>query len=833
MPFTRPLLFIAALWGFLYTDAQQIVTGRVTTESGEPLAFATLYEEGTTNGTSSNPEGYYKLVLEQADSRIVCQYIGFARQIQAAQNGVLQFSLKPEALMLGEVVISAKARDPAYAIIRQAMKKRAYYQEEVEAFSCDVYIKGLQRLDKKPKSLLGMAINVDTGIVYLSESLSKYKFKRPDKISETMIASKYSGSSNGFSYNRASEMLINLYQNTFYIDGLSERSFISPIAGNAFLTYDYQLIGTFKEDTVTINKIRVTPKRMADPAFQGFIYIQENSWRIHSVDMMLVKENGIEFADSLKIFQVFAPTDQDIWMPLSQKFSYKFKAFGFEGSGVFTGVYSNYRVTPNMKVYKPKPEVVSKPIVTQKAEVTKKKEPAKEPKEFTNAILKIEEGSNEKDSIFWQTVRPVPLTPVEIKDYRVKDSIQVIRKSQTYLDSTDAKKNRPKVGNIFAVGYTHHSSFKERYYHFPNLLQLFQYNTIEGFVPEISVNFTQQRKEKTVYRVSPSVRYGFSNKRFQSQIEGFYVFDNKYNHLVVGGFGRYVYQFNSTKPIAEVANTFNTLALGENYIKLYQKAFAYGGYSKDLVNGLRIQTRLEYAQREQLSNTDSTTYSPKENFSSNQPENAEVPSTAFGTNNALTFRIRLRYTPGEKYIDRPDEKFRLGSKYPTFELIYQKGIPGLSQVNFDYVEGSMIKSQKAGIYGESFLHLTAGAFLNTSALTFVDFHHFNGNQIFVRQVEGDRHFQLLNYYTFSTKNQFLEAHYEHHFTSFILNKIPLVKKLKWQEVLSVNYLNTPALPHYLEFGVGIEHIFKFFRLDYYTSYNAIGRTQGFRFGAGF
>ena len=85
-------------------------------------------------------------------------------------------------------------------------------------------------------------------------------------------------------------------------------------------------------------------------------------------------------------------------------------------------------------------------------------------------------------------------------------------------------------------------------------------------------------------RINSAARYGFSNRKFQSQVEGYYVLNNKYDHIIYGGLGRYVFQYNSLKAIPEFANTFNTLALGENYIKLYQKAFTYIGYSKEVAN---------------------------------------------------------------------------------------------------------------------------------------------------------------------------------------------------------------------------------------------------------
>ena len=127
---------------------------------------------------------------------------------------------------------------------------------------------------------------------------------RPDKISERMISSKVSGNSRGFSWNQASDMLINMYENSFILEGLSERPFVSPIANNAFLFYDYDLVGVIQEGDLLINKIKLLPKRTTDPVIDGHIYIIEDQWRIHSVDAIIVKSRGIEFLDSLTIHQV-------------------------------------------------------------------------------------------------------------------------------------------------------------------------------------------------------------------------------------------------------------------------------------------------------------------------------------------------------------------------------------------------------------------------------------------------------------------------------------------------------------------------------------------------
>ena len=117
----------------------------------------------------------------------------------------------------------------------------------MEAFSTDVYTKGLQKLVSAPKKFMGRDIqktlDLDTnrqGILYLSETQSTFSFKRPNKIHEEMVSSKISGNNNAFSFNKASDLIVNFYENLMLENtGLSGRSFVSPIADNALFYYRY------------------------------------------------------------------------------------------------------------------------------------------------------------------------------------------------------------------------------------------------------------------------------------------------------------------------------------------------------------------------------------------------------------------------------------------------------------------------------------------------------------------------------------------------------------------------------------------------------------------
>ncbi len=819
---------------------QQLVSGKITNEQGNPLAFATVYVQGTTNGTTANSEGRYQLRLKQGTFQIIAQHIGYSQSVkpitidQSTFN--LDFQLNPEALMLQEVIIGAKDRDPAKRIIRNAIQKRKYYRDEALAFGCDVYIKGLQRLDKRPKSLLGITINIDTGIVYLSESISKLKFMQPDKINEKMISSKVSGQNSAFSYNMASDMLMNLYDNSFFVEGLSQRPLVSPIANNAFLYYNYRLAGTFLENNQIINKIELRPKRKTDPVFSGFIYIIEDSWRIHSVDVSLTGANGIEFVDSLAFKQVFAPVDYGIWMPISQRYTFKFKIFGFEGSGHFTGIYSNYEVEPNY--WQPPISITpseSVPLSNEKvSEAIKKPKVSFKQEDFTNALMVVEEGSNERDSLYWAEVRPIPLTQFEVADYQLKDSIAFIKETKFYKDSVDIERNKFKISNAFLSGYMHHNSHKRLYITYPTLMNTLIYNSVEGAAANLEFQIMKRNKTSTDYIIKPDLRYGFANKTLQARILGIKSLNIKKRERVFGGVGRYIYQINEQEPINSFSNSYFTLVWGDNFAKFYQKTFANIGYQKEVLNGLLLSGQLDYTHRESLNNQVSFNLRGKD-FTSNTPFNSEANTTGFTNHQALVVDIKARLRIKQQYIDRPDRKIILESKFPELTFQYKKGMDFLGfDVNYDFVNMGMDYKLRMGQIGESQLNANYGHFVNNRKMYFPDYHHFNGNQVYITTPGVKNAFQLLDYYRYSTQQRFIEGHWEHHFNEFIFNKIPYVKHLDLQAVSSINYLHTPSLGQYFEFGFGVEHIFKILRIDFYTSIrDGNFEASGFRLGAGF
>jgi hypothetical protein len=788
------------------------IRGRITTADGSFLPFATLYVKNTNLGTTSNEEGDYALELPNGKHELVFQYVGYKPKNYnitiEGEDILLDVALEAEAFTLKEVVITAQDQDPAYAIIRAAQAKRRFYlKEEIKSYQCRAYVKGLQRLNKKPKTFMGQNIPIDTGVVYFSESISEIDFQQPNTYKEKMISSKVSGNSKAFSFNQASQAWLNLYQNISGED-MTERGVVSPIASNAMGYYRYRLIGAFYQDGVLVNKIQVIPRRKSAPAYSGHIYIIEGSWRVHSADLW-IRKGQIEFVDSARVIQVYAPMkDSEVWFPLSQKINFEFKAFGFAGKGYFVFIYSN-------------------PVV----------EPAFPKKNFTPEVFVVEKEANKRDSIYWKSIRPIPLTPEEVKEYRQKDSIEVIKESKPFKDSLDKKNNKFRISNLLLGGYTYRNSFRKTSYNFQPLLNIIQYNTVEGVALDWTLGFNKAYEERRNLSITPSFRYGFSNRRFQAKIAGTYVFNRLNNNFLTIEGGKYVEQLSRAVSISPFTNSLYTLWNEENFLKIYEKSYGRIAYGQRLVNGVRFFSTLEYAQRTPLENTNDYKWRDIKGreFTSNAPILDNDLSTAFSRHNALLWSVVFTFNFGQKYAVYPDIKFATETPYPTVRLNYRKGINALgSDVNYDFLMLNINDDLNFGLVGTSEWEFEAGKFLNNKQMTFVDYRHFTGNQtLFMRQNLSS--FHLLDYYRFSTDEHYIKGHYEHHLNGLIFNAIPLLKKLKLQEVIGANYLYTPVLGHYFEFGVGIEHILKVLRVDFITSYRTEGSqvNTGLRFGFGF
>jgi len=741
---------------------------------------------------------------------------------------------------MAEVVVRPGGEDPAYAIIRHAIKKRKDYEAPLDSFTCEAYIKTLIRTRKLPKRILGQKIEMDAkeqkqmgmdsagkGIIFLSESLTKVAFKRPGKIKLEVVSGRESGS-NGYGFTVPT--FINFYTNDVSVlsDKLNPRGFISPISDHALNYYH------FFEEGKEINKIQVIPRRKFEPLFSGTIDIVEGEWRIHSLDLLLLRQSQLEILDTLEIRQIHAPvTDAstspggglaaaNVWQVKDQVVYFTFNILGIDAVGNFLNVYNNYNVVPQFRK-----------------------------KFFNNVLVRYDTAGNKKTKTYWDSIRPVPLEPEELTNYTLRDSIY-----QYNRDSLGTRKNRDsllrrqghvKVMQVVYTGF-HRSDFSGSHpfnYSLDPLLPNLEYNTVEGINMNISGSLSRSfKKGGGDLSFSPHIRYGFHNTRLNAwgtlalnkrsfAWDGEDASSSRQSWSVSGG--KRVSQFNPENPISEYLNGIYTLFFRRNYMKIYENWFAELNSATRFDNGLQMTVNARYEDRLPLDNT--TGYSLihylNRDFTPNYP--FEQINQPFPRHQAVLTTLHLQYQPGQRYIEFPQRKVSVGSSYPTFALDYQKGWNSIlgSDVNFDKWQFSLWDDANFKLRGLLRYRFSIGGFLNTRSVYIQDYQHFNGNQtLFANDYLNS--FQLAPYYANSTTASFYATgHIEHHFNGFLTNKIPLFRRLNWYLVGGSNAFYVNRDNNYVEVFGGLENIFKIFRVDLVSSYldGRYGQT-GIRIGLG-
>lgn len=861
--FTKLLLAIAFVLVQLPLLAQGI-EGTVMSQDGEPLPFASIFIVNLKNGSSCNINGQYKLNLPAGTHAVQVKYIGYeTQQVQVEVKDewkTLNFRLKAQTFALKEVQVKGKGEDPAYTIMRKAIAKKKFHLLQYDSYQMKVYIKGTGQLTKAPfflkKKLKEGGVKLNEA--YTHESVRQIKFSQPNKVDEKVLSVRTSGDDKG------SPSPMSFILESFYNDEFAEA--ISPLSRAAFGYYKFEYIGNFNEGNITVNKIKVTPRSRGDNVFEGFIYIIEDYWAIHSLDL---KTSKMGFPISLK--QNFAEVAPAVWLPTTHQYLFSGKVMGFAGEFTFLASNSNYKVDLNQKLLakteiidekvedvpesvaaiKPPKEDNPIALLANEDKMTRKqfrkmiveyeKESLKErenPDVVSEKNLKVDSLAYKRDSSYWAEERPVPLSIKEVKGYQRDDSLAQVESARlTGKDSTGVIKKKSFNPVDLIIGGSYNLSPKTRVFLDPTLINVF-YNTVEG----VNVNMSGKLRHsydslRRTFEIAPVVRYGFTSKDFyaKARVSHRVKQEDKISTMYVQG-GQFVEQFNDENPIHPHINTLSTLLFRRNYMKLYEKLYVGAGYDYQPSAFLQVSGSLEWARRSQLyNNIDYSLFYSEEKraLTPSIPENIELTDTSFPTNDALIFKANISYRPGTAYRMYNGKKIPLLEQSPEFLLMYRKGISGVlgSDVNFDQLELGVNHGISIGVRGRLEFELRGGTFLNSKRMYFMDYEHFDGNRTILSSMRPAGAFRLLDYYNFSTNDSYFSGHTHYQFRKFLLTQIPEVRFTGIKENIFVNYLKTSSSPHYYEMGYSLDNVFRVFRIEAAASFHDRNFQElGFRVG---
>lgn len=860
----------------------QVLKGTIKDAEGEPIPYATVYIQELKQGTTANTKGDYEIRLPEGEYAVIYESLGFEpwiKNINLAKNGItLNVVLQIQTYEIPEVRITGSGEDPAYGIMRKVIGMAPYYLNHVGSYKAEVYLKGNLTINKIPKIIQkrmqvearnssGTSVSSNTmkeGDSYMMESFNEIAFTAPDKYVQHVISSRSTFPEQG---NSISPM--DFIQASFY-EPVLNNMFISPLSAEAFFHYKFRYEGLSSQGDYYIDKIGVTPKRKSQQLFEGTIYIIEDLWCLHSVD--LVNDN---LAGKIRVQQLFIPVQDDIWMPVSHKFDVNISIIGVKAdAGYGSSIkYKEVKLNPglakpegitgiNGKLSQPATEkdtlkgktaqqiekILSKKDLSNRDMVrlsglidrqSKESRPDSikknlEIKEQTTYI--IDKDAGKKDSAFWSAIRPIPLSENDLRSIRVSDSLKTGLSPVNQKNDSTAKVSKSKKSLLTLVK---HITFGNTWsdttgFSFTNsgLLNLknFSFNTVDGFVYGMDFRINKSWQKKYRLSIFPTFRYAFSRETFMWRINSQYSFGGKHQSQLYLRTGMISKDLNGNSGIHPLINTVTTLFLETNWLKLYDSRFITLGYKSELINGLYFDLTGGFEDRRILSNTtDFTFIKTSRSYSDNIPVNSylEAPKDPLYTlrnhrHGELT--LSIQYTPMQKYTMRGESKISRGSDYPTFIVSWKHGIndftgysPSIQQSDLLKFEAS--KRRSIGAFGEFRWRYRAGTFLKTTGFSFIDFNHFNAQPFTVLLNDYEDAFMLPHYYSLSTPEIFSEFHTKFTTPYLLIKLIPGVSNTLMRENLSLSFLWSKYHMAYTEIGYSISEFLLFGEIGVYAGFD--------------
>ena len=788
------------------------VSGKITdSNTNQALPFVNIVFKNTTIGASTDVNGFYEIEAQKALDTVVVSFMGYKTKkfgIRKYQNNNLNIKLESENYNLKEVVI-LPGENPAHIIMRKVIANKAKNNPEIiDAYQYEAYNKiefdinnYKEKLTKrkafKPFNFIfDYADTTEDGKAYLPMALTEtftnvyYRSDAPPK-KEIIKASQISGIKN----NSASQFLGDMYQNINIYENfllIFNKSFISPVTDNFLRYYKYYLVDSLTIDGQKCYKLLFLPKRKQDLTFRGDLYIHDSTWAVKRVSLEFNDNANINYIKQFGVKQEFAQVDGKHWMLVKEKSIGDFAPFEKgNGMGLFgrkTSIYQNFILD------KPYSDTLFKAGVN----------------------IVVNQDAADKTNEYWAQIRPDTLSTKEKNIFIMVDSLKQVPRLI----------NVRYVAQMLATGFLHWKKFDiGQYYTF------YSWNDIEGNrfkFGGVTSNDFSKRLELKGY-----LAYGNQDNRFKSKI-GFrwFVNKNKTNRRLL------TVQYKSD--LEQLSLSANSLSL-DNILTSALRRTAL----KQVTNVREFRLMFEYEWFTGFMNkiiffNRKLTPLGEFKFERNTPSSIENIQSL--TTTEIIFQTRFAYQ--EKYISGEFDRTSLGSKYPVLQFEIGFGVPKVLNSEFSYIKAKFRIADRFRInpLGYTDYVINFGKIWGTAPYLFLELHQ--GSQTYTLDPLA---FNMMNIFEFAS-DRYAYLFLEHHFEGFFFNKVPLLRKLKWREVVSIksvigdmtkanlaqlNYnkgLDPQLHRPYLESGVAIENIFKLVRIDALWRMTHLERPGARRFG---
>jgi len=764
-------IFIICLFSNHLLHGQGSLIGLVVDTSEAPIAFVQIFDKNRGKLTETSLDGYFRLELSPGNYNLIFNHSEFENyQIayisKEAKFDTISLRLLPKPQRLDAVQVSTKWKDPGPKIMRQAIDKRDYWESHMPNNTSTVYIKAFQQLrpnifrnntDQEQGDELKPKINAN-----LAEITLVRDFEKPNKIKEVREGVSIRGKKSSLFYLSTTEGDFNIYQNLMSMPALCPLPIMSPLSNSALLAYRFQFDYTYKENGKTIWVINFRGRRSSNATLSGKIHVVDSSFWISRIEYEVPEHLMAEF-DRMEVLQSYKINSDNYLLLDSLSFTYEINSNGNKLDGNTQVDFKEIKVNPVF------------------------------PKNYFGLeISKTTQEAYERDSVYWQDNRSIPLREIELTFINESDSINRIKNSDWYLDSIERETNKLTFTSLVLEGQQLKNRKKGIDFQFQPLWLFYQPWWPGGGRMLLWSRINKTFESKQNIQFIPNLSYGILNNDIRGSVILNTLYDPYHRKRIYIQAGR---DFGLINPFAAYVDLFRR----DNF---YQHNHLTVYHRQELTNGLFLRIRGELSDRQDIAS-----FQFAESGDSLFENNTAV---AFTPHKAVFGSIRLSYTPFQKYISEPKQKIILGSAWPTFSVEYRKALPGVlgSTIDFDYLEFQIQHQFPWGLFGTSELRSTSGSFISRKNVSLIDYKYQRRGDdgIFTPPMFA---FQTLDS-TFTTFGRYYDLHYRHHFNGALVNKVPFMKYLKFYESVGLNLLYAPERRNmfFYEAYAGLDKLFK-------------------------
>lgn len=817
------LLITSSIFG-QNTIIKGIVSDSIT---GERLSYASLIIKGTTVGTATDENGTFSFSPSTTHECLVVSYLGYnTQEIKFIPGQTNQFNirLKPNGVTLKEVTIKPKREryskkdSPAVELVKRVIALREKHDpKNHDYYHYNQYEKILLALNEyKPKEksdgknnkfdfLVDYIDTLEMGTTILpvleKEKVETVLYRKEPRTERRIIQ--------GFTSSGVDEMLsrdgvqqflnevfreVNIFQNDI---PLFLQRFVSPLSSIGPNFYKYYLLDTLDIEGETCVDLGFVPFNSETFGFTGHLYVTlDSTYFVKKAILNVPKDINLNFVSRMTIEQTFKRTSDHTRIITKDDIHVNFK-LSERSKGLYARRLNKYSQHSFLK-----------PPIEQLA-VFKEKQP----------IITIKEAYQQPEN-FWVTHRPQEAIR------KNPNSVGMLMKK---LRSVPVFYFTEKAISILFSGYipTHKEPLKSKFELGP-MNSTIGGNELEGFRTRVG-GTTTTAFHKNLF-LDGYLAYGTKDQKLKYDLLVEYSFNKRKEYRKEFPLNsiriEYMYDVNKLgeqymytgkdNMLLSIKRLKDTRATYLRQAELVYNHEHYNGLSYSITLRNRREYVTEYAAFDYIKNDGSIT--PIKKYDMTQLE------------------FKIRYAKNEKFYQTRDLRIPITFDALIFNFSHIMAKKDFLGSDYDYHRTEIGVQKRFWFSAFGYLDIITKAGKVWSQVPYPLLILPNANMSYTIQPETYSNMNALEF----INDEFTSWDMTYYMNGNLLNRIPLIKKLKWREVFCFRGLwghlsdkNNPFKEGekeglflfplqtyqmdktpYMEASVGIENIFSCLRVDY-------------------